>query len=453
MGGFVRGDGSAMTKVRILPSAKIQGRMVLTTGAASLCALLAAATPALALGLNAEGDSVARIFASHGYWFGFLIVLFGGLALNLTPCVYPLIGVTLAYFGNEGGGTRRVIGLAILYVVGIALTFSMVGVTAALSGGLFGAALQNPWVLGAVVAMLLMLAASSFGLFTLQPPQWMMRHVGVARPGYAGSLIMGLGMGIVAAPCIGPIVLGLLLMVQRSGNPLFGFALFFTLAIGMGLPYIGLALAAGSIRSLPRSGEWLAWIEQFFGFVLIGLALYFIDPLIPHRLISRFLPYYGITAGFYLAFVTRAGRNWRPFVLFRWAFGIASLAVLIYLLIPASGPRAELTFQPFDSTLLRDATAARKPVVVDFSADWCVPCREMEHTTFTDPTVIHGAAGFVRFRANMTAENASNQSLMKQFNVQGVPTVVFIDSNGQIRKRRVGYIGPAEFVKLLQSYG
>lgn len=427
-------------------------RILATTAGAVWFVILAASAPTLAQGLgNAEGDSVARVFAGHGYVLGFVVVLLGGLALNLTPCVYPLVGVTVAYFGNEAGGTRRVIGLAALYVLGIALTFSAVGVSAALSGGLFGAALQNPWVLGGIATMLFGLAASSFGLFTLQPPQWMMRRVGIARPGRAGALIMGLGMGVVAAPCIGPIVLGLLLMVQRNGNALFGFALFFTLALGMGIPYVGLALAAGSIRGLPRSGEWLAWVEQLFGFVLIGLALYFLDPVVPNRLISRLLPYYGVAAALYLAFAARAGRAWRPFLIFRSAVGVVAVAVLLWILLPARGPRPELAFQPFDPALLHRATAARRPVVVDFSADWCVPCREMEHTTFSDPAVIRGATNFIRLRANMTSENGSNRALMKQFNVQGVPTVVFIDPRGQVRTRRVGYIGPAEFVKLLHE--
>ena len=215
------------------------------------------------------GGMLDDVFTRHGSILGFLAVLLGGLALNLTPCVYPLIGVTVAYFGNQGGGPRSVLVLAILYVLGIALMFSAVGVAVALSGGLFGAAMQNPIVLTVLATMMVGLALSSFGVFSLQPPQWLMNRAGIARPGYVGSLAMGLGMGVVAAPCIGPIVLGLLLMVERSESPLFGFALFFTLAVGLGLPYIALALAAGSIRQLPRSGEWLAWVEQLFGFVLI----------------------------------------------------------------------------------------------------------------------------------------------------------------------------------------
>jgi thiol:disulfide interchange protein DsbD len=408
----------------------------------------AAAPPGLG-----EDTYVARIFARHGYILGFLAVLIGGLALNLTPCVYPLIGVTIAYFGYEGASPRSVVWLAVLYVLGIALMFSTVGVAVALSGGLFGAALQNPYVIGAVAAMLLVLAASSFGLFVLQPPQWMMRRAGVARHGYLGALVMGLGMGVVAAPCIGPIVLGLLLMVQRSRSPLFGFALFFTLAIGLGAPYIGLALAAGNIKRLPRSGEWLRWVEQLFGFVLMGLALYFLDPIIPGRLATRILPFYAAGAGIFLGFITPEGRNWRPFMILRSIVGIAAIAGLVYLLIPAPMPPHQLPFAPFTRATLDAARAQGKPVVLDFSADWCVPCREMERTTFVDPAVVRQAAGFVRMRADLTAENPSNAALMKEFRIEGVPTTVFIDARGQIRKRRVGYVGPGEFLKYLREFG
>ena len=402
--------------------------------------------------LASSDSAIAEVFLKHGYVVGLLVVLLGGLALNLTPCVYPLIGVTIAYFGNESGAPRKVIVLASLYVLGIALMFSGVGVAVALSGGLFGAALQNPFVLAIIATMLLTLAASSFGLFTLQPPQWIMQRAGVARPGYFGALLMGFGMGVVAAPCIGPIVLGLLLMVQRSQSALFGFVLFFTLAVGLGLPYIALAMAAGSIRKLPRSGEWLAWIEQLFGFVLVGLALYFLDPLTPNRLITRALPYYAVAVGLILGFVSRAGRNWRLFLVIRYAIGSVSALALIYLLTHNRRAVPQLAFEPFNPALLQTAKSEGRPVVIDFSADWCVPCREMERTTFVDPAVVNAAGKFVRLRANLTADNTANQAIIKQFTVEGVPTTVFIDDHGIVRKRRVGYVGPNEFLGYLRQF-
>ncbi len=403
---------------------------------------------------DASRDFIAGVFARYGYLFGFLVVLIGGLALNLTPCVYPLIGVTIAYFGNESGGPRKVVVLALLYVLGIALMFSGVGVAVALSGGLFGAAMQNPWVLATIATMLLALAGSSFGMFTLQPPRWLMNRAGVARPGYAGALLMGLGMGVVAAPCIGPIVLGLLLMVQRSGSAIFGFALFFMLAIGLGLPYVALALAAGSIRRLPRAGEWLGWVEQLFGFVLIGLALYFLAPIAPDGIIARGLPFYAAGVGIFLGFFTPRGRAWRPFMVVRVVIGTIAAAALIAMLANLrAAPPARLAFAPFEASKLAQARAAGRPVVVDFSADWCVPCREMEHTTFVDPAVIRAASGFVMMRANLTASDPRNAVLMARFKVEGVPTTLFIDAAGQVRERRVGYVGPAEFLKYLREVG
>jgi thioredoxin:protein disulfide reductase len=402
-------------------------------------------------GSQAPGSELANIFLAHGMLIGLLAVLLGGLALNLTPCVYPLIGVTIAYFGNQGGGPRKIAVLAVIYVFGIALTFSMAGVAVALSGGLFGAALQNPLVLVAIAAMLLVLAASSFGLFSLQPPQWMMRRAGLGRPGYLGSLVMGLGMGVVAAPCIGPIVLGLLLMVERSESPVFGFVLFFTLAIGLGLPYIALALAAGHIKTLPRSGDWLAWVEQLFGFVLVGLALYFLDPVV-RGWAMRIMPYYAVAVGIFLGFITPAGRHWRPFLVFRSSLGAFSLGALVWMLIfSAAKPAAQLAFDPYDVAVLKQARAANKPVLIDFSADWCVPCREMARTTFRDPAVIEAASHFVRLRADITERDDHNSQLAMQYAIRGVPTTVFIDKHGRILKREVGYVGSDRFLRDLRE--
>jgi thiol:disulfide interchange protein DsbD len=402
-------------------------------------------------GTDASGSQLGNIFVVHGMLIGLLAVLLGGLALNLTPCVYPLIGVTIAYFGNQGGGPRKITVLAIIYVLGIALTFSLAGVAVALSGGLFGAALQNPLVLIAIAAMLLGLAGSSFGLFSLKPPQWLMRRAGMARPGYLGSLVMGLGMGVVAAPCIGPIVLGLLLMVERSASPVFGFVLFFTLAIGLGLPYIALALAAGHIKALPRSGEWLAWVEQLFGFVLVGLALYFLDPVM-RGWAMRIMPYYAAAAGIFLGFMTPAGRQWRPFLVFRSALGALSLGALVWLILfPAAKPARQLAFDPYDVAILNQARAAKRPVVIDFSADWCIPCREMLRTTFRDPAVIEAASHFVRLQADVTETNRRTRQLSLQYEIKGVPTTVFIDKHGRILKREVGYLDAHRFLSDLRE--
>jgi thiol:disulfide interchange protein DsbD len=401
------------------------------------------------LGGDLSDSEIARIFANHGWFLGFLAVFLGGLALNLTPCVYPLIGVTIAYFGNQGGGPRRVLTLATIFVLGIALMFSSVGVAVALSGGLFGAAMQNPFVLSALAAMLLVLAASSFGLFVLRPPQFMLQWAGTARPGYVGSLLMGLGMGVVAAPCIGPVVLGLLLMVERSGSALFGFSLFFTLALGLGLPYIALAMAAGHIRALPRSGEWLAWVEQLFGFVLVGLALYFLDPVVPNNLMTRLLPYYAAGAGVFLGFITPAGRNWRPFLVIRSALGIVAVAAFAFLLYPRQAPE-RLHFEPFNPARVAVAAEERKPVLIDFSADWCIPCREMEHSTFVDPSVVSEARRFVRLKANLTAQDKATEELTSKYEIQGVPTTMLIDSAGKVATSKVGFIGPQEFLSDLR---
>ncbi len=198
------------------------------------------------------------------------------------------------------------------------------------------------------------------------------------------------------------------------GNPLFGFSLFFTLALGMGLPYVGLAMAAGSIRKLPRSGEWLAWIEQLFGFVLIGMALYFLEPLVPNRLITRALPFYVVGVGVFLGFVSPAGRAWPPFRLFK--LGVGSLSILA--LIQSAAYRTtvcRLGFLPFDNTLLASAETRRAPVVIDFSADWCIPCREMEKTTFADPAVVNEASRFLAIRADLTREDEEQRGSKKPF--------------------------------------
>jgi len=218
------------------------------TAAAGTGASLAAAAPA-------RGD-VGRWIARYGLGVALLLVAVLGVGLNLTPCVYPLISVTVGFFGTQARGSlARIAVLAVAYVMGIAVTFSALGVAAALTGGFFGSALQKPPVLVALAGVLVALALSSFGLYQFRLPAPLARRLGSAPAGVAGALLMGLTMGLVAAPCVGPVILGLLVFVGSRQDPLLGFALFFALAAGLGLPYLALAIAAGFLARLPRSGE------------------------------------------------------------------------------------------------------------------------------------------------------------------------------------------------------
>jgi thiol:disulfide interchange protein DsbD len=340
-------------------------------------------------GFNEEAaDSIARLVAG-GLWVVVPGMLVLGLALNLTPCVYPLMSVTIAYFGSQAGNRRaHKLRLALTYTFGIALTFSALGVSAAASGGLFGQALTNPWVLVGVAAVMVALALSCFGLYQVRIPSFLTSRIGRAARGGAGALFMGMTMGLVAAPCVAPVVVGLLVFVGTRGDLLLGLALFFLLALGLGIPYVALALAAGSIAKLPRSGAWLKWTEHLFGCILLAMALYFVQPVLPDPLKRLLMPVFLTLAVLYLAFLDAAGRNFRLFVLGRWLAGAAALLAIAFVYLPSAETQEMLSFEPFSAETYDRARRAGRPFVIEFGAEWCLPCREMEERTFTDPGVV-----------------------------------------------------------------
>jgi len=360
-----------------------------------------------------------------------------------------LISVTIAYFGGQGGSRRRVAGLASLYVLGIALSFSVLGLAAALSGGVFGAALQRPVVVIGIAALMVLLALGSFGIYQLQPPAFLMRWAGGAGSGAAGALFMGLTMGIVAAPCVGPIVLGLLLFIGSRQDPVLGFSLFFVLALGMGAPYLLLALAAGSIRKLPRSGEWLQWVEYLFGCLLLALAAYFLSPLLPPTLKQFFLPLVIGASGLYLGFVAASGQARRGFVVFKRCAGAAMIFLAVWLARPSAGPTG-ISWEPIEVLAAAEAVAT-KPLLIDFVAEWCIPCREMEHSTYVDSAVIDEAERFRMVKADLTEESDVTSRIVERFDVRGVPTVVLLSTAGEETRRMVGYVGPEELLRAMRE--
>jgi thioredoxin:protein disulfide reductase len=376
-----------------------------------------------------------------------------GLGLNLTPCVYPLISVTIAYFGGQARARRsHTVLLSAVYALGIALTFSALGVSAALSGGLFGRALQNPPTLIAIAALMVALALSSFGLYTLQPPAWILQKAGGAGRGLAGAFFMGLTMGIVAAPCVGPIVVGLLVAVGARGDAALGFLLFFTLALGLGAPYVVLGSAAGSIARLPRAGEWLVWIERLFGFLLLGLALYFVSPLLERQILRWATAGLLACAGITLGFLDLHDRRLVYFARFKRVVGALAVVVALWVALPPARAKPEgISWSDFSAHALEQASSNGRPVVVDFRADWCMPCIEMELTTFVSPEVTAKTAGFVMLRADVTEMSKDAEKLLSRYGVLGVPTTIFFASNGREHRRMVGYIDADQFARLLDD--
>jgi thiol:disulfide interchange protein DsbD len=329
------------------------------------------------------------------------LVFLSGLALNLTPCVYPLIPITLGFFGRQTGGRRGgTFGLALVYVLGMSVTYSALGVFAALSGSLFGAWLQKPAVLLSIAAIVVALALSMFGLFEIQAPHFITDRTG-SKSGVAGALTMGLFVGFVAAPCIGPFVLSLLTYVAAKGSAPLGFGLFFTLAMGLGLPYLVLGTVSGSLKALPRSGEWMTAVRRVFGFALVALAVYFLRPLLPARVYEIGLALPLLAGGVWFLFFEKSGAGLRGFAVVKGTVAVALLAAGAVFAMPQKSA-AGLAFQPYSDAAVAAAKEADKPVMIDFYADWCLPCKELDHRTFRDARVIEAAKGWVLLKADLT---------------------------------------------------
>ena len=405
-------------------------------------------------GMAEEG--FAALVRERGLLLALLIVFVGGLALNLTPCVFPIIPITIGFFTSQSGGrTSLAFRLSLAYFLGITLCFSVLGTVAALTGSLFGALLQNPLVLVLIAGVLVYLALSMFGLYEIPLFTRLQGTTGGAKKGLAGAFLMGLTVGLAASPCIGPFVLGLLVFVGNTGDPLMGFLIFSVLAAGLGLPYIVLGTFSGMLSALPRAGTWMEVVKKILAVVLFGLVFYFLRPLIPRQAYPLIFAAYLVLGGIVLLVVRTAGEL-KGMRIIRLLVAAAFLLWGLYSFYGAlaAEQREGLEWTEVSSPAqLQERLDAGRPTVVHFTAAWCAVCHELEDKTYTDPVVLAVCRGIQFLRIDLTGEDEDRKQLREQLNVRGLPTILFFDASGreQTRLRQSGFVEPERFAGLIRE--
>jgi thiol:disulfide interchange protein DsbD len=287
-----------------------------------------------------------------------------------------------------------------------------------------------------------------FGVYEFKLPDSLVAKAGGAKGGMYGAFFMGLTLGIVAAPCIGPFVLGLVTYVASKQDPFFGFIMFFVLALGLGTPYLFLAIFSGKIKNLPRAGEWMQGVEHIFGLILVGMAIYFLLPLLPDEVVGYILPVYMILAGVFVLFFEKKAKSVKGFQIFKTLFSVLIISIAVYALIPSD--TKSVAWQPYSEEAVAEISS--RGVIIDFYADWCIPCKELDALTFSDPEVIKVSEEFETYKADLTETLSPEvEQLREKYKIVGVPTVLILNSKGEEVERITGFVTAEEFLNIISN--
>ena len=421
--------------------------------------LVAEATPKTALA--SAGVNPPQAPKAHGLFWAFLAAFGFGLLASLTPCVYPMIPITMAIIGAKGGGKARGFGLSVALVLGMAVTYTSLGVMAATTGGALGALAQSPAFLIPVSVIFALFALSLFGAFEISLPDSIQSRLqGGSRQGFAGAFLMGLVLGPLSAPCVGPFIGTVLVTIAQDGRVLLGAAQLFTFALGMGV----LFMVVGTFSAaLPRSGNWMIRLKQIMGLVVLGFAVWNIRLVVPEWLLFALwsltllltAPLLGaFEASDDLAGGLRKGLGYLALVL-GLLLGVRAVEAGLKLeLLPRGNGAAQKLEAPKGLWLEQDlegalAKANGKLVLVDTYAQWCAQCKELDEKTWPDPELsawIQANTVAVRIDTDKVRKD-----LAKKYVIPGYPTILVLDGQGKELGRSIGFQDPAAMLKFLKS--
>ncbi|KRW57032.1 disulfide bond formation protein DsbD [Aeromonas allosaccharophila] len=413
-----------------------------------------------------QQDQLAAALGHQGFWLSIVAFFALGLGLAFTPCVFPMYPILTGIIAGAGHrlSTGRAFLLSLVYVQGMAVTYTLLGLVVASAGLKFQAALQHPYVLIGLSVMFVLLALSMFGLYTLQLPSSLQTRLsGLSNRQQGGSVvgvaIMGMISGLVCSPCTTAPLSGALIYVAQSGDLWLGGAALYALSLGMGLPLLLLGTSGGKL--LPKAGAWMDVIKQLFGFALLAVPILLLSRLWSDQIATLAWLAWGLLLCGYLYHHNQhqphsVARSVRGFVLLLAM--ISAVVVGKDLLQPATPAAVTadasqtapqfIRIKTLDDLKVQLAAARGKPVLLDLYADWCVACKEFEHKTFSDPTVRDRFGQMVLLQADVTANDDADIELLNSLNVLGLPTLIFFDREGKelTGQRVTGFMGPAEFL-------
>lgn len=455
------------------------------TGTASLALPMTTQDQAPASPTEQAGLDVAGVLERSGLFKLLLIMFVFGIGTSLTPCVYPMIPITMSFFMSQVKKSRlSVLIMALAYVMGIAVTYSTLGVVVASIGGTFGEYSAHPAVLVPLIIIFILLGLSMLGIIgEIQLPAALSdRMMGETKQGVLGALLMGIFLGFIAAPCVMPIVISLLGFVAQTGNFLLGFWGMFVFAWGMGVLFIILAFFPKMMSSLPTSGMWMETVKHFFAAVIFGVAIYYTGQLVQNSAVMLAIwGIYLLIVAVYLGVGAQLSEEPSHGTRVKRGFGLAFLIIGGALLISAlmklellptlggsqtNSPTKVITWQNYEQGIpdpLALAREERKPVFLDFWATWCLKCKDMDRTTFKDPGVVAAMNGYIPLKIQAESDAAEGNILLKRLielhkgstasgAIIGLPTYMIIDSSGAIRWSENKSVKPAEMITKLDQY-